>query len=114
MANYISYTAGEKLTAAKLNSRLPSWVFYNGTGGTIFDNHNVSSVSNLATGNYQVNWDTDFDNATYVATPTGGAGDGNIHIALAKTAAKVQVDSTTHAGVLVNDTGCNIIAFGDI
>jgi len=40
-----------------------AWCNYNDT--TINDSHNVSSVTDQATGEYRVNWDVDLANATY-------------------------------------------------
>jgi len=66
---YESFTAGEKLTAAKLNERLVGWCKYNQlTGPGIADSYNVDSVDDDATGQFTVNWTTPFAGASqYVA-----------------------------------------------
>jgi hypothetical protein len=56
-----------------------AWVKYNGTAQTIFGSYNVSSVTYLASGRYQVNFTTAFSSANY-ATCVTPAVDGTINI----------------------------------
>ena len=52
-----------------------AWINLNGTGSiSISDSHNISSVSDNATGRYDINIDTNMSNANYVVTSGGGGG----------------------------------------
>lgn len=62
-----------------------AWVNFNGqdtnsefteANGAIRDSFNVSSVTNIGTGNYDVNFEESFDNANYAWA--GGAGDTGV------------------------------------
>lgn len=67
---FASYTAGEKLTAAKLNERLTSWANIDGNGvpAAARDSFNVASIDDNGIGDYDVNWSTAFANNTYCVT----------------------------------------------
>ena len=49
-----------------------AWAAYN--QGTINDSFNVSSINDLGTGNYRINFSTSFANSNYCGVTTGGNG----------------------------------------
>jgi len=55
-----------------------AWIYFNGNGTVaINDSHNVSSLTDVGTGNYRVNLSNNMTNATFVGTVTcGGSGSG--------------------------------------
>jgi hypothetical protein len=61
-------------TAGYFSSQLAkAWVNFNGTGTVaIRDSYNVSSITDIATGEYYVNYSTAFSNANYCAVATAG------------------------------------------
>jgi hypothetical protein len=95
-----------------------AWVNFNGTSTlAVRDSYNVSSVQDLATGNYYVHIDVNMSNANYAAVISGNAGhddsgwDGNA-IAQAADAGTIRVYSTTGAG-LTDGSVINVAVFGD-
>lgn len=54
-----------------------AWIKYNGNSQTIFASYNVSSVTYLSSGRYQVNFTTAFSSADYAACVTASV-DGDI------------------------------------
>jgi len=56
----------EHLSATVKDSIIKGWVRFDGTGDcTPADSFNVSSVTDNGTGDYTINWDTDFANTNY-------------------------------------------------
>lgn len=52
-----------------------AWINFDGTGTiSIRDSFNVSSIDDDGTGNYTVNWDTDFANTNYCAVVSQAVG----------------------------------------
>lgn len=56
-----------------------AWVKYNGNAQTIFASYNVSSVTYLSSGRYQVNFTNPFASANYAACVTASV-DGDIGV----------------------------------
>lgn len=53
---------------------IKGWIQFNGTGTiAIQDSFNVSSITDSGTGDYTVNWDTDFANDDYAVTSASNA-----------------------------------------
>ena len=48
-----------------------AWVNYNGTSNAVNDSHNVSSVTDNATGDFSMNFDNSMGNANYMAAAMG-------------------------------------------
>ena len=62
---FSAFTVGEKLTAAKLNERLASWIKFDGTGTvSVYDSYNVTTVNDIATGQYSFTLTTAFETLT--------------------------------------------------
>jgi hypothetical protein len=80
-----------------------SWIKYNGTAQTIYASYNVSSVTYLASGRYQVNFTTAFSSANYAACVTAAV-DGTINIDGAFKFCAVEQTSTYLAGSCVIGT----------
>jgi hypothetical protein len=56
-------------------SAAKAWVRFNGTGVlSIYGSYNVLSVTDDSTGNYTINWDTDFADANYATAIGDGTG----------------------------------------
>lgn len=81
-----------------------AWVKYNGIAQTIYASYNVSSVTYLFTGRYQVNFTTAFSSANYAACVTASV-DGEIGVGGAFKMAFTEQASTYLAGSCVIGTG---------
>jgi len=98
------------------------WVNFNG-GGTVTkrDDYNVSSVTDSGTGNYVVNWDTDFSDANYAAVVTvssssfiSGTGHGTAYIqSQAASSMNIKVFESTNSGDLMDKDIVNVVAFSN-
>jgi len=65
-------TALGNLTATGKNKVLTGWLDFNGTGTVaIRDHYNVSSIQDNGTGDYSINWATDFSSSSYSKSCTG-------------------------------------------
>ena len=92
------------------------WVNFNGTGTVaIRDSFNVSSITDNGTGDYTVNWGTDFADANYAACITAGSvgGDTFQDRILAQAAGSVQFRTASHTPVAGDATFCYAIGIGD-
>jgi len=107
---------------AKGDVAVKGWVKFDGTTpANILDSFNVTSVTYVATGRYQVIWDTDFADANYVVVCTsqsGGADPGNAdfcHIEPGGQAAgSVDLSNIDGGGAgAVDATFVHVIAFGN-
>lgn len=118
MSGDATLAANGALTLAS-DIKVKAWIHFNGTGTiAINDSYNVSSIVDNGTGDYTINWDTDFAYATY---PWGGyaRSGADILIATHKKATSplagsinlVTVKTTDETGVDANQVG--IIAIGD-
>ena len=111
---FSKFTAGQKLTSAQLNERLPGWVKFDGDPVTVEDSHNVASISDLGVGNYQINWDDDFANTTYAAVMNAtnpGVGPARCNPVVFATASTV-FTCYTAADLLADVDRACVIAFG--
>ena len=105
------------LPTARLNSDylVKGWVEFNGTGTVaIGDSYNVSSITDNGTGDYSVNWDTDFATAdncvTALAKDTSG---GEERVTLADAAAASCRIKTWAAGASSDKSQVCVTAIGD-
>ena len=89
---------------ANRNSFLKGWAVI-ATSGAITSSYNVSSSSRSSTGNYVVNWDTDFSGNNFPACANGTATDATV--SWLSNQALVQLTAT---GVLTNDSFAIITA----
>jgi hypothetical protein len=81
-----------------------AWVKYDGIAQTIYASYNVTSVTYLASGRYQVNFTTAFSSANYAACVTASV-DGQIGVSGAYKLAFTEQASTYLAGSCVIGTG---------
>ena len=107
---------------AKGDVAVKGWVKFDGaTPANILDSFNVTSVTYVATGRYQVIWDTGFSSANYVvvctseAVGTGAGGDDFCHIEPGGQAAgSVDLSNIdTTGGGAVDALFVHVIAFGN-
>lgn len=103
-------------------SAAKGWVKFNGTGTVAINaSHNVSSITDNGTGDYTINWNTDFSSADYaVACTSGASGNEDKGVAFARTANTPFAAGATRIGTISASTGAAIdadnvcaIAFGD-
>lgn len=110
--NNIQDALGGDLIVAKGMAR--AWVNFNGTGTiAIRSSHNVSSLTDTATGRYRVNFTTAMEDANYCALVTGTRATGwsaNIDDALAPTTSTVSV-VTNNASSNADSTYVNVAVF---
>ncbi|KYK25697.1 hypothetical protein AYK26_07715 [Euryarchaeota archaeon SM23-78] len=91
--------------------QIKGWVQFNGTGTlAIADSYNVDSVTDNGTGDYTINWDTDFANDDYAV---GVATDQYIERILAKTNGTIQVTVYDANNSAVDASIVDMIAIGD-
>ncbi|MBI5233522.1 MAG: hypothetical protein HY880_04135 [Deltaproteobacteria bacterium] len=58
-----------RITTLNTNQLAKGWVNFNGTGTVaIRDSYNVSSITDNGTGDYTINWSTNFANADYAVS----------------------------------------------
>ncbi len=81
-----------------------AWVKYNGSAQTIYASYNVSSVTYLSSGRYQVNFTTAFSSANYAACVTASV-DGEIGVSGAFKFGLTEQASTYLAGSCIIGTG---------
>jgi len=120
MTNYAAYTTGEKLTAAKLNQRLPSWLNLQGTGTAVVnDSFNVTLTADNGTGDYTVAFTTDFSNASWCAV-FGAEMDPGVSIRScgiggdARAAGSIQIECClTSTGAAADSVDIEMVVFGD-
>ncbi len=86
------------------NQLVKAWVKYNGSAQTIYASYNVSSVTYLSSGRYQVNFTTAFSSANYAACVTASV-DGEIGVSGAFKFGLTEQASTYLAGSCVIGTG---------
>ena len=86
------------------------WVQFDGTGTpSITGSFNVSSITDNGTGDYTVNWDTNFADATYVVSVVNSAGNAFV-VSIA--AGSVRVRSANSSFVLTDDALMFVMAIG--
>ena len=90
--------------AGSSSQLVKAWVKYNGIAQTIYASYNVSSVTYLFTGRYQVNFTTALSSANYAACVTASV-DGEIGVGGAFKMAFTEQASTYLAGSCVIGTG---------
>ena len=81
-----------------------AWIKYDGSAQTIYSSYNVSSVTYLSSGRYQVNFTTAFSSANYATCVTASV-DGQIGVSGAFKFGLTEQASTYLAGSCVIGTG---------
>jgi len=100
-----------------------AWINYDGVSPAINDSHNVSSVTDVAVGKYQLNFANAMGNTNYAAThgveDGGGFNDGRFinhenGEARTTTAYGLHCLKDSHSSVVLDDpSGLSVIIFGD-
>jgi hypothetical protein len=101
-------------------SAAKAWVNFTGSGTvTINSDYNVTSITDNATGDYSINWDTDFSSIGY--SIAGAASDDNtaasflgLRTSTPFAAGSAQVSSRSHDGTLRDAGIITVVAFGDL
>jgi hypothetical protein len=97
-----------------------AWVNFNGTGTVaIRDSYNVSSITDIATGEYYVNYSTAFSNANYCAVATAGRSSGNNPLAWfyiggsGKSTTRLQVEAINTSNAYMDPEDYNVTIFSN-
>ena len=69
-------TSLSNLVAAGADKIIKGWACWDGDPLAIRDSFNVSSITDISVGVWEVNWDTDFSNASYAVVAGGSASSG--------------------------------------
>jgi len=91
------------------------WINMKGTGTiAINDSHNVSSIADGGTGDYDIFWDVDLANANYSATATNTEVDAAGWVSLKQLAvSSVSAISSRHDSASLDTASVSIVVFGD-
>ena len=100
-----------------LQGRAKAWVKLNGTGTiAVAASYNVTSISDLGTGNYRVTWATDFNSIEYCVSATAGdssaANERMCSISEVHTVTTSACKVFDKAGSAIDDDPVMFIAFG--
>lgn len=95
-----------------------AWAQIDATTGAVIDaSYNVSSVSDTATGQTTVNWDTDFSSTTYATIASGDGADGvrvwTMPNYATIAAGSIRVDSYSEPSAAYADVDFSVAAYGD-
>ena len=97
-----------------------AWVNFNGTGTVaIRDSYNVSSITDIATGEYYVNYSTAFSNANYCAVATAGRSSANNPLAWfyiggsSKSTTRLQVEAINTSNAYMDPEDYNVTIFSN-
>jgi hypothetical protein len=97
-----------------------AWVNFNGTGTVaIRDSYNVSSITDIATGEYYVNYSTAFSNANYCAVATAGRSSANNPLAWFyiagsnKSTTRLQVEAINTSNTYIDPEDYNVTIFSN-
>ncbi len=104
-------SVGGSAPGVKIDSLCKGWVNFNGTGAIVIrGSFNVSSLTDNGTGDYDVNWDIDFDNTDYAPNATAATGECAIStLAIGS----CQVLALNSGGTLIDTNNVIVQAFGD-
>ena len=108
--------ASEKITGST-DQIAKAWVNFNGTGTVaIRGSFNVSSISDLGTGIYQVNITNAMDDTNYIAVFSGGDSSTNqgriMSTGATPTTSTYTVKTSDHAGNFEDWAYCNLVIYG--
>jgi hypothetical protein len=102
-----------------INGSAKAWVNFDGTGTVaIRESFNVSSITDVTTGTYEVNFTNAFSNTNYcvVGSVIGSSGGGSTYSSLDgrnvdKTVSTVRVGCANLNGTLYDQGGVNVVAY---
>jgi hypothetical protein len=100
VAQTISNGTVSTSSANVIQGSAKAWVKYDGIAQTIYASYNVSSVTYLATGRYQINFTTAFSSANYASSVTSSV-DGTGGVSGSMKYANTEQTSTYLAGSCV-------------
>ena len=101
---------GSSVSTEKL---IKGWITFVGTGTiSISDSYNVSSITDVSTGNYRVYWDTDFANTNYCIVFGSPSTTGDIR-GWAEAVGNCYVATYDSGTTATDSTAVMIIAIGD-
>ena len=114
-ANDLQTTTGG-IPTVKGQKLIPTaWVNFNGTGTVaIRDSENVSSITDVGTGRYDVNFSTAMADANYAAVTTAGTtvNPSFSQLWTLQTASKVNVQASNYVGTYVDATTFAVAILG--
>ena len=91
-----------------------AWVNFNGTGTVaIRDSYNVSSITDLAAGNYSVNFTNNLGNADYAASGMTGVGHFMCNSNAVQSVGDITIYTVDHVGGHNDATFNYLTVFGD-
>lgn len=88
------------------------WVKFNASG-TILGSYNVASVDDDGSGDFGVNWDTDFSSTNYAVAATAESTAFRAVMVNSMTAAAVELDVKNQNANANDPTTCMVVAVGD-
>ena len=111
-------TSLSNLVAAGADKIVKAWVCFDGDPMAIRDSFNVSSLTDIGVGVWDVFWDTDFSNASYAVVAGGSASSGGGDYMQTQntliTVAKTRIYAYTSGGGSTWDPNyVSIVAIGD-
>jgi len=118
-AAIVANAANIAINAGKIpssNAVVKAWIQFNGVGAiAIKDSFNVSSIADIDTGKYTINWDTNFANANYAALVTQGRSTdmNECKITTAPLVGSITIFTRTSVGVAKDCDYVAAIAIGD-
>jgi hypothetical protein len=126
VAQTISNGSVSTSSANVIQGSAKAWVNFNGTGTVaIRDSYNVSSITDLGTGSYAINFTNALPNANYCTNVTAGftAGSGGLvgvanfsrqaDVTVAPTTSAVTVSTITGGGSAVDTAYVNVSVLSD-
>lgn len=72
----------QAITSVNTSSIAKAWVHFNGSG-SIYSSYNISSVSQVATGRYTINFSSSFANTNYAWAGSASGSSGNVYTQVA-------------------------------
>jgi len=94
---------------------IKGWVVFTGTGTvSINDSYNVTSITDVEAGSYNVVWDVDFANANYCVGGLAGASDSVVFISILSIATTgINIVVRNNAGTRTDVSVVTVLAIGD-
>lgn len=94
-----------------------AWVSFTDNGSvTVYDSYNIDSVVRNSTGNYTINFTTDFINANYAALVSGkaqGSGASGLSREVSKTTSSYRILFLNTSAAAINIDAADLVFFGD-
>jgi hypothetical protein len=111
-------TSLSNLVAAGADKIIKGWACFDGDPLAIRDSFNVSSITDIGVGVWDVNWDTDFSNASYAVVAGGSASSGGGDYIQTQNTELTTAKSRTYAytgggGTTWDPNYVSVVAIGD-